>query len=64
MRGKITTAFSTFVCRLGVRRQGVEQAPRTLRSMYVTGSYFTTLGVRAFTGRIITADDGPPHRQW
>jgi len=32
--------------------------------MYVTGSYFTTLGVRAFTGRIISADDGPPHRQW
>jgi predicted permease len=51
------TAFSTFVGRLGVRRQGVEQAPRPLRTLYVTGSYFTTLGVRAFTGRIFTADD-------
>ena len=51
------TAFSTFVGRMGVRRQGVEQAPRPLRTMYVTGSYFTTLGVRAFTGRIFTADD-------
>jgi predicted permease len=51
------TAFATFVGRMGVRRQGVEQAPRPLRTMYVTGSYFTTLGVRAFTGRIFTADD-------
>jgi predicted permease len=51
------TAFSTFVGRLSVRRQGMEQAPRPLRTMYVTGSYFTTLGVRPFTGRIFTADD-------
>ncbi len=51
------TAFSTFVGRMSVRRQGVEQAPRPLRTMYVTGSYFTTLGVRAFTGRIFTSDD-------
>ena len=51
------TAFSTSVGRMGVRRQGVEQAPRPLRTMYVTGSYFTTLGVRAFTGRTFTADD-------
>ena len=67
------TAFSTFVGRMGVRRQGVEQAPRPLRTMYVTGSYFTTLGVRAFTGRTITADDdnaaAPPvvmlaHHAW
>src|SRR4029434_4683021 len=51
------TALSTFVGRMGVRRQGVEQAPRPLRTMYVTGSYFTTLGVRAFAVRVFTGDD-------
>ena len=67
------TAFSTFVGRMGVRRQGVEPAPRPLRTMYVTGSYFTTLGIRAFAGRTFTADDdkaaSPPvvmlaHHAW
>jgi predicted permease len=51
------TAFATFVGRMGVRREGVEQAPRPLRTLYVTGNYFTTLGVGAFTGRIFTAAD-------
>ena len=51
------TAFSTFVGRMSVRRQGVEQAPRPLRTMYATGSYFSTLGVGAFTGRVFTAAD-------
>jgi predicted permease len=51
------TAFATFVGRMSVRRQGAEQAPRPLRTLYVTGGYFTTLGVRAFTGRIFTAED-------
>ena len=51
------TAFSTFVGRLSVRRQGVAEAPRPLRTMYATGSYFTTLGVGAFAGRVFTAAD-------
>jgi len=51
------TAFSTFVGRMSVRRQGVAEAPRPLRTMYATGSYFKTLGVGAFTGRVFTADD-------
>jgi len=51
------TAFQTSVGRMGVRRQGVEQAPRPLRTMYVTGSYFATLGVGAFAGRTFMADD-------
>ena len=42
-----------------VRREG-ELAARSLRSEYVTGSYFSTLGVGAFGGRVITpADDKP-----
>jgi predicted permease len=51
------TAFSTFVGRMSVRRQGVEAAPRPFRTMYATGSYFKTLGVGAFAGRVFTADD-------
>ena len=51
------TAFSTFVPRMSVRRQGVTEAPRPLRTLYATGSYFRTLGVGAFAGRVFTADD-------
>jgi predicted permease len=42
---------------LSVRRQGVESAARPLRSEYVTGNYFHTLGVGAFGGRVFTPDD-------
>ncbi len=67
------TAFQAGRWRLGVRRQGVESAARPLRSEYVTGSYFSTLGVRAFGGRLFTPDDDKPaappvavlsHRVW
>jgi predicted permease len=55
-----------------VRRQG-EAAARPLCSEYVTGSYFTMLGVGAFGGRVFTPDDDRPgappaavlsHRVW
>ena len=39
-----------------VRRQG-EAAPRPVRSEYVTGNYFSMLGVRAFGGRLFSPDD-------
>lgn len=51
------TAFQAGRGRLSVRREGVESAARPLRSEYVTGSYFSTLGVRAFGGRVFTPDD-------
>jgi predicted permease len=51
------TAFATFVGRSSVRRQGVESAPRPVRTLFATGSYFKTLGVGAFAGRVFTADD-------
>src|SRR6266851_2024866 len=53
--------------------QGVESVARPLRSEYVTGTYFSTLGVRAFGGRVFTTDDDTPasppvavlsHRVW
>ena len=67
------TAFQAGRWRLGVRRQSVESVARPLRSEYVTGSYFSTLGVRAFGGRLFTPDDDKPaappvavlsHRVW
>jgi predicted permease len=56
-----------------VRRQGVDSVAKPLRSEYVTGSYFSTLGVGAFGGRVFTAEDDRPgappvmvlsHRVW
>jgi len=67
------TAFQAGRWRLGVRRQGIESVARSLRSEYVTGTYFSTLGVRAFGGRVFTPDDDKPaaapvavlsHRVW
>ena len=66
-------AFQAGRWRLSVRRQGLELASRPLRSEYVTGNYFSTLGVRAFGGRLFTPDDDTPaappvavlsHRVW
>lgn len=66
-------AFQAGRNRLSVRRQGVESAARPLRSEYVTGSYFSTLGVPALGGRVFTPDDDKPaappvavlsHRVW
>ena len=67
------TAFQAGRGRLGVRRQGVESAAKPLSSEYVSGSFFSTLGVRAFGGRLFTPDDDKPgappvvvisHRIW
>jgi hypothetical protein len=53
-------AFQAGRARLSVRRQGVESAARPLRSEYVTGNYFSTLGVGAFGGRVFTMSDDIP----
>ena len=54
------TAFQAGMGRMSVRRQGVDDAPRPLRAIYVTGNYFTTLGVNASVGRVFTAADDVP----
>jgi predicted permease len=54
------TAFQAGQGRFGVRREGVREAARPLRSEYVTGSYFSTFGVRPFAGRLFTPDDDKP----
>src|SRR5262245_32264717 len=67
------TAFNCGCTELNVRRQGTADAARPLRVEYVTGTYFNTLGVRAFIGRVLTPDDDRPsappvivlsHRAW
>jgi predicted permease len=66
-------AFQAGRAVLSVRRQGVDSASRPLRSEYVTGNYFHTLGIKAFGGRVFTPDDDKPaaspvavlsHRAW
>ncbi len=66
-------AFQAGRGRMSVRRQGVESAARPLHSEYVSGNYFSLLGVRAFGGRLITPEDDTPasppvavlsHRVW
>src|SRR5436853_5318502 len=44
-------AFQAGGRQLSVRREKAEAAARPLRSEYVTGNYFSTLGVGAFGGR-------------
>jgi predicted permease len=67
------TAFQAGRWRMGVRRQGVESVARPLRSEYVSGTYFSTLGVSSFGGRLFTPEDDKPsappvavlsHRVW
>jgi predicted permease len=53
-------AFQAGGARLSVRRQGVDAAAHPLRSEYVTGNYFTTLGVGAFGGRVLAPEDDTP----
>jgi predicted permease len=67
-----TAAFQAGSAIQSVRRQG-EIAARPLHSEYVTGNYFSLLGVRAFGGRLFTPEDDKPsappvvilsHRVW
>jgi predicted permease len=57
------TAFQAGRGRMSVRRERVESSARPLRSEYVTGNYFSTLGIAAFGGRVFTDDDDTPAAQ-
>ena len=50
-------AFQAGGGRLSVRRQGTAGAAKPLRGEYVSGNYFSTLGVGAFGGRLLTPTD-------
>jgi predicted permease len=56
-------AFQAGGNRLSVRREGVGGAAKPLRSEYVTGNYFSTLGVKALGGRVFSQDDDKPSAQ-
>ena len=53
------TAFQAGPNRMSVRREP-ERAAKPLRSEFVTGTYFSTLGIRAFGGRMFTEKDDQP----
>ncbi len=45
---------------VSVRRQGAAVEAKSLGSEYVTGNYFSTLGVVPFGGRLLTPEDDKP----
>src|SRR5450755_3247110 len=66
-------AFQAGGARLSVRREGRGLTAKPLRSEYVTGNYFSTLGVAPFGGRLLSPNDDKPsappvavlsHRAW
>jgi predicted permease len=52
-----TAAFQAGGARISVRREGTESIARPLRAEYVTGTYFSTLGIRSFAGRLLAPRD-------
>ena len=53
-------AFQAGGSRFSVRREAAETSARPLRGEFVSGNYFSMLGVGAFGGRVLTADDDKP----
>lgn len=53
-------AFQAGGSRVSVRREGNAGAAKPLNASYVTGNYFSTLGVKALGGRVFSADEDTP----
>jgi predicted permease len=53
-------AFQAGGNRFSVRREGSAEAAKPLSAEYVTGNYFSVLGVNAFGGRLFTPEDDRP----
>jgi predicted permease len=53
------TAFQAGGERMSVRRES-ERVAKPLRTEFVTGSYFSTLGIRSFGGRLFSETDDQP----
>jgi predicted permease len=53
-------AFQAGNWRMSVRREGAGLAAKPLRTEYVTGNYFSTLGAGAYGGRLFTPEDDRP----
>lgn len=54
------TAFQAGTDRSSVRREYFESVSRPLRTEFVAGNYFLTLGVGAFSGRVFSPGDDTP----
>src|SRR3954463_15251073 len=54
------TAFQAGQRQVSVRREGAQTAAKPLRSEYVTGNYFSTLGIGPYGGRVISPQDDTP----
>lgn len=50
-------AFQAGSWRFSVRRANIDRAPRPVQGEFVTGNYFTTLGIRSFAGRLFSDSD-------
>jgi predicted permease len=66
-------AFQAGGARLSVRREAAGNVAKSLRTEYVTGNYFQTLGVKPLGGRVLSPEDdkasAPPvivisHHRW
>lgn len=66
-------AFQAGRSQFGVRRSETDQKAKPLSGEFVSGNYFATFGVQAFTGRMLNAADDQPssapaavlsHRVW
>ena len=53
-------AFQAGGNRFSVRREGSAEAARPLSSEFVTGNYFSVLGVKAYSGRLFAPEDDRP----
>jgi predicted permease len=53
-------AFQAGPWRFSVRRAERDRVPTALRSEFVTGNYFSTLGIRSFGGRLFSDTDDRP----
>lgn len=54
------TAFQAGGSQFSVRRAGVDEPAKPLRSEFVAGNYFDTFGLQAFAGRTLTTADDQP----
>jgi predicted permease len=56
-------AFQSWLANLSVRRIGSPEPAHPYLAEFVSGNYFTMLGVGAFAGRSLSADDDRPNAQ-
>ncbi len=51
------TAFQAGPVQFSIRRAGIDRVARPVRGEFVTGSYFSTFGIRSFAGRLFSDKD-------